>query len=449
VLLAAAVAIGRPALAGEPARDQLTEAQLDRVLGERIGDLDRCNRRERPRLGALVGRLDLDWEIRDSGKVSFVAARGDTLGSPELRHCVEDAIARWVFPRFKTSYVKARVPFVFGPRGVTFSSDAGAFSTVPDVEGGAKAMRALLLRFGPRFVSMACVAGKRSFLGNVCDTPIAADPRVGLDRRYTTDASTAEVARALLRFEHDRVDASGFALRRWPRAPGEVTRDVGPLDGFAVWPPGAFQVTLTAYGELSIHAGVRARCWSEPWSPCTDADQAPAARARASDEEAWPAVEGPLAGEVERLLAPVLRRLAPGWKLRTVQTLSVDLDGDGTREKLLNVAVTGVQMRPVKQHGQTEYPEAPTVFFFIFVEQDGHLRRLPVQSPPSRFHGVDGAVLGWLDIDGDGRPELLIETPGYESFTWQLVRLGDGAFHTVGDFGWSYWGEASETAPPE
>ena len=62
--------------------------------------------------------------------------------------------------------------------------------------------------------------------------------------------------------------------------------------------------------------------------------------------------------------------------------------------------------------------------------------------------GMDGAVLGWVDIDGDGQLELLMETPGYENLTWQLVGYRDGAFRPVAEFGYTYYGQVSDNVPP-
>jgi hypothetical protein len=55
---------------------------------------------------------------------------------------------------------------------------------------------------------------------------------------------------------------------------------------------------------------------------------------------------------------------------------------------------------------------------------------------------VDGAVPGWLDI-GDRRRELLLEAPGFELPTGQVVRFRDGAFHPVAEFGFHYMGQSA------
>jgi len=49
------------AVAGAPVGRFLTDAQVKTVTRARIGDLARCYRRERPRLGVPAGRLDLYW----------------------------------------------------------------------------------------------------------------------------------------------------------------------------------------------------------------------------------------------------------------------------------------------------------------------------------------------------------------------------------------------------
>jgi hypothetical protein len=330
---------------------------------------------------------------------------------------------------------------------VTFGRPAEAVNAVPDV-WGPKAMRALLLRFGPRFVTIGCVAGARSFLARACDTSIARDPRIGVDARYTTDQATAEVARASIHFEHERVDANGFAVGNWPHPPAGTRDESGPLDGFAVWPPAAFKVALTPLEEQAVRDSVRWRCESEPWSPCKASDRSPRDRAALRDAEAsWPPLDERRAREVERLLAPVLQRFEGKRRLRLVQTLSVDLDGDGKPEILHNVAVTDVVKRPSKPGGE-EWSDVPTTFFFTFAEKEGHLVRVPALTRPSGQDGMDGLVIGWVDMDGDGRPEVMMETPAYEGLTWQLVRFRDGAFRPVAEFGYNYNGEVTEELPP-
>jgi hypothetical protein len=430
-----------------PARDalprSLTDAQVKTVIRARKGDLARCYRQERWRLGIPTGRIDVFWEVRDTGKVTIVYARTDTLGSPDLRQCVESAITRWVFPRFRAGYVKLTMAFGFAPGVVTFGDAAEDLNPVPNV-WGPNAMRALLLRFGSQFVTLGCFAGSRSFLGRVCDAPIARAPRIGVDARYTTDQSTVEVARAIVRFEFDRIDANGFAIGSWPLPPRDVREESGPFDGFAVWPPGALKVELTAVGEEGVHDGVKIRCEQERWSPCKDADRPgpDGGSSRHDREQSWPLLEERWARDVERLIAPTLRQFDSQRRLRLAQTLSVDIDGDGRPETLRNVAVTDVAMRPRKDHGREWYPESPTTFFFIFAEKDGQLIRLPARTRPSDGDDMDGLVLGWTDVDGDGRPEILMETPSYEGLTWQLVRFRDGAFRPVAEFGYNYFGQS-------
>jgi hypothetical protein len=134
-----------------------------------------------------------------------------------------------------------------------------------------------------------------------------------------------------------------------------------------------------------------------------------------------------------------MRRFDSRWQLRLGQTLSLDLDGDGKPETLHNFAATDVFVSepPDRGKGGREdwNPYAPTEFFFIFAERAGSLVRIPVETPASRLDGMEGAVLGWLDIDGDGRPEIWIDTPRYEGRTWQLVRFRDGAFRPFATFG--------------
>ena len=147
-------------------------------------------------------------------------------------------------------------------------------------------MRALLLRFGPRLVSFGCVAGKRSFLGNVCDTPIALDPRIVLDCRYTIDCPAVDVGRALVRFEFFRITPTGSRFATGRHTMGATDMRSPDRSGFATWPLDTFKVTMTAHGEAVVHDGVNHRCLTSPRSPCKDADCA----------TGWRRLGGPRAG---------------------------------------------------------------------------------------------------------------------------------------------------------
>jgi len=439
------LALASPARASETHEPQaVSEAQVDAVIRAHFGELESCYRGEKKRLDVSAGRIDLHWEFRGEGQVGDAHAIVDTLGSPELRQCAAEAVRRWKFPRVSTGWVSVNRSFSFGPAGVSFGKAAAALSAVPKISD-ARALRALLLRFGPQLVSFACVAGRRSFLGRVCDTPIDHNPRVRLDARYTNDQAVAKVVPGLLRFAFQEVDARGFSLGGWPRPPTSRDSDTvtGPFDGFAVWPPDAFKVSLTPYGEWVVHNGVRSNCRQRPWSPCRDADR-PADGGKTLAREpvlSSPLAEGALARDAERLLAPILKRFTEKRRLRLMQTLSVDLDGDGKEEKLHNLALTDVELRPGKPGAEELESELPWTFFFILLEREGRLSRLPVETASSQLDGMDGAVLGWLDVDADGGRELLLETPGFEIQMWQVVRFRDGAFHPVAEFGFHYMGE--------
>jgi hypothetical protein len=441
-------AVPRTAAAGEARLGQLA-VSIDAVVQRHLGDLDRCYRRERPRLGVPAGRIDVRWTVRGTGEIVSPHATIDTIGAPELRQCVELAIERWAFPHFGPGYVDVHFSFALGPGGVSINR-VGALDANPGIDAGAAPMRALLLRHGPRFVSFACVAGKRSFLGSACNTPIGRLPRLGIDPRYTTDTPVVDVAQALVYFDYQRVEAVGFEKAGWPapspkRSEGTLP-DAGWQDGLAVWPPGAFNVELTAYGRARVDEAVTQRCESEPASPCRDEDRRDRRNLPMTYDQiqASPLADGELLREAERQLAPTLRRFQPTRQVHLLQTISVDLDGDGVPETLHNLAVTNIEVKPRRVHGHDADPDVASTFFFIFAEKNGRYTRLPVRSKPSLKEDMDGVVIGWLDIDGDGQLELLLESEGYELLAHQLVRFRDGAFHPVAEFGYDYMGDTRD-----
>jgi hypothetical protein len=61
---------------------------------------------------------------------------------------------------------------------------------------------------------------------------------------------------------------------------------------------------------------------------------------------------------------------------------------------------------------------------------------------------MDGALLGWFDIDGDGRPEIWLETPRYEGSTTQIVRREGRSLRAVSEFGYQYMGDEVEYHEP-
>lgn len=407
--------------------------QVEEVVRTHVGEFQACYRRLQKPLDLPGGRIDLRWSLRGDGVVEHASTDRDTVGAPELRECVASAVRRWRFPRSSQGGVTVTMAFAFGPAGVSFGKAAAAVSGVPELVSP----RALLLRFGPELVSFVCVTGRRSFLGRVCNTPILHNPRVSLDRRYTADPAVARVHPAMVRFEHDRVDAAGFSLEGWRHAPAGERADAGPLDGFAAWPPDAFPIQLSPYGEEQIAGGVKRECLDRPWSPCRDEDRPGDAGVSPREEHEAPLAEGAMARDAERLLAPIIQRFAKKHRLRLVQTVTVDLDGDGTLETLHNFAVTDLEPRD-------RAPEVPTTYFFIVLDRNGRLSRLPVDTAPSRQDGMDGAIWAAVDLDGDNGRELVIETPGYEMNTWQIVRLRDGALRPVAEFGYDYEGEAEQ-----
>ena len=231
-------------------------------------------------------------------------------------------------------------------------------------------------------------------------------------------------------------------LRPTARPPaGEQARwaEPGSMDGWGVWPPGAFDVTLTAYGRADLHESILWRCDLADWWPCTKATRDALKSGPDGGASPVPSHRNTFKGspltrareaQVRRALGHYLERLAAREDggpapLSLLTTLNLDLAGDGNPVRVYNVAITGFQVR----ESDAEYLELPGELYFLFREQDGEMVRLeltgkvPLGEPD---FPIDGAVLGTFDIDGDGVPELWLDVPYVEGTTWQIVHPVNG-----------------------
>jgi hypothetical protein len=441
--LIAAGVVAPTAARAKPDPVELSEAQVDAVVRAHLGEIPRC----RPKVGRgaspLVGRIDAGFAISWMGRVRAVTINEDTIGAPALRDCIAETMLRWSFPRSQPGdETEDELFFVFDEHGVKLAGSA----TVPPKLAEADAPRVFLLRYGGRFVPLACVARGRSFLARVCNDRIAYQPNLGVSPGYLSNDRILRVAPGYVRDEWDEIDVSGFVSTGWPGAPpGAKPRfaSPGPEDGFATWPASSFVVTPSPYGQDALQAGMSDRCKDEPWLACSEANlRSPPAWDELHPGEGTPGLRGPLAEEARRLLAPLGRRWKKTSPPRLIQTFSLDLDGDGVPELLHNVVLADLDEREVSPG---HFPhDSPGAMYFIFVERRGHLARVPVHTAASHVDKMDGLVMGWMDLDGDGRPEVWMETPRNHGHTTQLVRFEGGAFRPVAELGYTYYGDARE-----
>lgn len=127
-------------------------------------------------------------------------------------------------------------------------------------------------------------------------------------------------------------------------------------------------------------------------------------------DEADRAADEPLRRRLREAVEREHPELAPAKGLKVRQVAQVDLDGDGKPETLVAVTVPGV--------GE----DAPPAFAGLFHAPEGELPVRKLKSAAGT--GVQYMLLGALDLDADGRPELWLNTYDDDGFVWSVEKLG-------------------------
>ncbi len=90
---------------------------LDRTLVRRIVDahmseIRYCDSGEHP--GRLIAEFAIGEDGKVDGEVGF--AEASTIADAETRACVQEAVARWTFPKPREGAARVRYPFAFAPK---------------------------------------------------------------------------------------------------------------------------------------------------------------------------------------------------------------------------------------------------------------------------------------------------------------------------------------------
>jgi hypothetical protein len=106
-------------------------------------------------------------------------------------------------------------------------------------------------------------------------------------------------------------------------------------------------------------------------------------------------------------------------KLQLRQLAEIDLDGDRTPETLASVTLPGAD------------EDAPPAFAAVYLVPRA------ADAPPRKLKGEPGAglqytVLGALDLDADGRPELWLNSYDDDGFAWSVEQLGSAMLTELG-----------------
>ena len=87
---------------------------VQRVVQERSGEVKYCYEVALKRDPKLSGRLDVEWTIQRSGRVTAVKVFEDTVGDPELSACLVERVQGWLFPADRANG-EVIFPFVLVP----------------------------------------------------------------------------------------------------------------------------------------------------------------------------------------------------------------------------------------------------------------------------------------------------------------------------------------------
>ncbi|MBI3179134.1 MAG: AgmX/PglI C-terminal domain-containing protein [Deltaproteobacteria bacterium] len=97
---------------------QVGEGQLDRdeiqkVINENIGQIQRCYERELIKSPGLSGKVQVEWIISTSGSVRLSRQTFSSMNSTAVSNCIMGAIRSWHFPKPRGGEVVVNYPFIF------------------------------------------------------------------------------------------------------------------------------------------------------------------------------------------------------------------------------------------------------------------------------------------------------------------------------------------------
>ncbi len=131
------------------------------------------------------------------------------------------------------------------------------------------------------------------------------------------------------------------------------------------------------------------------------------------------APEGTLAG-IAAAVATDHPTLKDAKRLQLHQWSEIDLDGDGKPEGLASVSLPAV----------SDEDDAPPAFAGIYlVPATEGARPRKIKGEPG---GVQYTVLGAVDLDADGRPELWLNSYDDDGFAWSIEQVGSAQLTELG-----------------
>ncbi len=100
--------------ASRPFTGRMAKRQIQDVVNSHLREVQACYEKQLVRNHSLAGWVKYIWVIETSGAVGLVKFRsGSELGA-EVPVCIQQAIARWRFPKPEGGTVTVIYPFIFG-----------------------------------------------------------------------------------------------------------------------------------------------------------------------------------------------------------------------------------------------------------------------------------------------------------------------------------------------
>ena len=92
---------------------QLDRDEIQKVINDNIGAIQRCYERELIKAPGLSGKIQVEWAIATSGSVRSARQTFTSMNSTNVSSCIMGAIKTWRFPKPKGGEVIVNYPFIF------------------------------------------------------------------------------------------------------------------------------------------------------------------------------------------------------------------------------------------------------------------------------------------------------------------------------------------------
>ncbi len=93
----------------------LSRADIEKTVTRRAGALKSCYESELKKDNTLKGKIEVQFTIQPSGRVSTARVTANTMNSTAVGSCIVAQIQRWRFPQPSGGDVTIKYPFVFTP----------------------------------------------------------------------------------------------------------------------------------------------------------------------------------------------------------------------------------------------------------------------------------------------------------------------------------------------